>query len=131
MDICIIGLGSIGQRHLRNIHAVAAKRGVDVATDVVEPRELDYLDAATRGLVRNRFAAPDGIGHYDMIFVTNPSQLHAQTLAAVRDKADFFFVEKPVFTQALDADALAPYADERKFYVACPIRHTRVYGFLS
>ena len=66
-----------------------------------------------------------------MIFVTNPSQLHAETLAAVRDRADFFFVEKPVFTQALDDDALAPYTDERKFYVACPIRHTRVYGFLS
>lgn len=131
MDICIIGLGSIGQRHLRNIHAVAAQRGVDVATDVVEPRELDYLDEATRSLVRQRLAAPDGIGRYDMIFVTNPSQLHAETLAAVRDRADFFFVEKPVFTQALDGDALAPYADERKFYVACPIRHTRVYGFLS
>ena len=131
MDICIIGLGSIGQRHLRNIHAVAAQRGVDVATDVVEPRELNYLDAVTRALVRNRFAAPDVLGRYDMIFVTNPSQLHAETLAAVRDRADFFFVEKPVFTQALDGDALAPYADERKFYVACPIRHTRVYGFLS
>ena len=131
MDICIIGLGSIGQRHLRNIHAVAAQRGIDVATDVVEPRELDYLDAATRAFVRQRFTAPDGIGRYDMIFVTNPSQLHAETLAAVRDRADFFFVEKPVFTQALDGDALAPYADERKFYVACPIRHTRVYGFLS
>ena len=136
MDICIIGLGSIGQRHLRNIHAVAAQRGVDVATDVVEPRELDYLDAATRALVRQRFATqrfatPDALGRYDMIFVTNPSQLHAETLAAVRDKADFFFVEKPVFTKALGADALAPYADERKFYVACPIRHTRVYGFLS
>ena len=131
MTICIIGLGSIGQRHLKNIHAVAEARGVDVTTDVVEPRELDYLDAETRARVGSRFASPDEIGRYDAIFVTNPSQLHETTLAAVRDKADFFFVEKPVFTTALSAEALAPYADERKFYVACPIRHTRVYGFLS
>ena len=131
MKVCFIGLGSIGQRHLKNVHAVAAARGIDVVTDVVEPRPLDYLDAATHSLVRQRFATPAEIGRYDMIFVTNPSQLHHETLAAVKDKADFFFVEKPVFTEALAADALAPYIDERKFYVACPIRHTKVYGFLS
>ena len=59
MNICIIGLGSIGQRHLRNIHAVAKARGIEVATDVVEPRERDYLDEAARALVGARFAAPD------------------------------------------------------------------------
>ena len=116
MTVCLIGLGSIGQRHLKNVHAVAAARGID---------------EATRSLVRERFASPSELGRYDMIFVTNPSQLHHETLAAVKDKADFFFVEKPVFTEALATEALAPYADERKFYVACPIRHTKVYGFLS
>ena len=131
MNILIIGLGSIGQRHLKNIHAVAKARGIEVATDVVEPRALDYLDESTRALVGERFATPAEVGRYDMIFVTNPSQLHRETLEAVKDKAKFFFVEKPVFTEALAADALAPYADERKFYVACPIRHTKVYNFIS
>ena len=131
MKAVVIGLGSIGQRHLKNIHAVAARRGIEVVTDVVEPRELGYLDDATRSLVGNRFATADEIAGYDMVFVANPSQLHEKTLAAVRDKADFFFVEKPAFTKALGADAIAPYADERKFYVACPIRHTKVYAFLS
>ena len=131
MNICLIGLGSIGQRHLKNVHAAAAARGIDVSTDVVEPRELDYLDAETRALVRNRFATPGEIGRYDMIFVTNPSQLHEETLETVKDRASFFFVEKPLFTKALPKDALGPFADEKKFYVACPIRHTRVYGWLS
>ena len=131
MEICIIGLGSIGQRHLKNIHAVAAARGIEVTTDVVEPRQFDYLDDTTRELVTNTFCTFGEIGRYDMIFVTNPSQLHRTTLESVKDKARFFFVEKPVFTEALSVDTLAPYADERKFYVACPIRHTRVYGFLS
>ena len=130
MNICIIGLGSIGQRHLKNIHAVAKVRGVDVTTYVVEPRELSYLDEATRALVGKRFSEPADIERYDMIFVTNPSQLHYETLLAVKDKANFFFVEKPVFTKALASDALIPFADEKRFYVACPIRHTRVYGFL-
>ncbi len=131
MNVCIIGLGSIGQRHLKNLHAVAKARGLDVSTDVVEPRALDYLDEDVRALVRRRFATFAEIGRYDIVFVTNPSQLHRETLEAVRDKADFFFVEKPVFTEALDARKIAPYTDECKFYVACPIRHTRVYGFLA
>ena len=62
VEICIIGLGSIGQRHLKNIHAVAKARGIEIATDAVEPRELDYLDASTRALVRKRFATPAEIG---------------------------------------------------------------------
>ena len=131
MKAVVIGLGSIGQRHLKNIHSVAAKRGIQVVTDVVEPRALDYLDEATRSLVGNRFSSLGDIGRYDMIFIANPSQLHEETLAAVRDRADFFFVEKPVFTKALGADAAALYSDERRFYVACPIRHTKVYAFLS
>lgn len=131
MNVCFIGLGSIGQRHLKNVHAVAAVRGIELSADVVEPRPLDYLNAATRALVHGHFASLAEIGRYDMIFVTNPSQLHLETLDVVKDKAGFFFVEKPVFTVALEADALSPYSDERKFYVACPIRHTRTYGFLS
>jgi len=131
VTVCFIGLGSIGLRHLKNVHAVAEKRGIAIEIDVVEPRELDYLDVDVRALVRRRFSAVSEIGRYDLIFVTNPSQLHEETLADVREKADFFFVEKPVFTRALEGDALKPYADESRFYVACPIRHTRVYGFLA
>ena len=131
MTACFIGLGSIGQRHLKNVHAVAAMRGIAMETDVVEPRELDYLDGDVRKLVRRRFSGISEIGRYDMVFVTNHSQRHEETLAAVREKGDFFFVEKPVFTRALSENALAPYVDESKFYVACPIRHTRAYGFLS
>ena len=131
MTACFIGLGSIGQRHLKNVHAVAKARGIAMETDVVEPRELDYLDSEVRRLVCRRFSGLAEICRYDMVFVTNPSQLHEETLAAIREKGEFFFVEKPVFTRVLGEDALAPYAEEKRFYVACPIRHTRTYGFLS
>ena len=131
MDICIIGLGSIGQRHLRNIHAVAAARGIAVETDVVEPRELDYLDDETRRLVSRRFSTPEEIGEYDLVWVANPSQVHYETLKVLKDKARHFFVEKPVFTRALRDEDLAPFADETKFYVACPIRHTRVFQWMD
>ena len=59
MTACFIGLGSIGLRHLKNVHAVAEKRGIAIETDVVEPRELDYLDGEVRRLVRRRFSGID------------------------------------------------------------------------
>ena len=48
MDICILGLGSIGQRHLRNMHAVAALRGFAVATDGVEPMAFGGTSSAPK-----------------------------------------------------------------------------------
>ena len=131
MRVCIVGLGSIGQRHLRNLAYVAERRGLELTVDVVEPRELDYLGDETRRLVSRRFQAPGEIGEYDLLWVANPSQVHHETLKAVKDKARRFFVEKPVFTKALRDEDLAPFADEAKFYVACPIRHTRVFRWLD
>jgi len=131
LKICIIGLGSIGQRHLRNVDFVLKGRGLTATYDVVEPRELDYLDAETRKLVANRFATPAEIGDYDLVWITNPSQVHHETLKAVRNKARHCLVEKPVFTRALSDADLAPFADETKFYVACPMRHTRTFRWLS
>ena len=131
MKICIIGLGSIGQRHLRNIDFVLKGRGLSATFDVVEPRELDYLDAETRKLVSNRFSTPEEVGEYDLIWITNPSQIHQETLKVVKDRARHFLVEKPVFTKSLPDADLAPFADETKFYVACPIRHTRTFLWLA
>ena len=127
MKICIVGLGSIGQRHLRNIDFVLKGRGLSATFDVVEPRKLDYLDAETRGLVSRRFSTPGEIGDYDLIWITNPSQIHHETLKVVKDKARHFLVEKPVFTTALSTTDLLPFSDERKFYVACPPRHTKTF----
>lgn len=131
MKVCIVGLGSIGQRHLRNLAVVAGRRGLEMSVDVVEPRELDYLDAETRRLVSRRFSTLEEIGEYDLVWVANPSQVHHETLMALKDKARRFFVEKPVFTKALRDEDLAPFADEAKFYVACPMRHTRVFLWLA
>ena len=131
LKICIIGLGSIGQRHLRNVAYVLKGRGLDAEFDVVEPRELDYLDDETRALVAHRFPTPEEIGEYDLVWITNPSQIHHETLKAVKDRARRFLVEKPVFTKALSDADLAPFADVAKFYVACPIRHTRTFLWLA
>ena len=131
LRICIIGLGSIGQRHLRNIDFVLRGRGLSATFDVVEPRELDYLDESTRKLVANRFSKPEEIGEYDLVWITNPSQIHLETLRAVEGKAKRFFVEKPVFVKSVPDSGLGALADELRYTVACPMRHTKPFAWLA
>ena len=131
MKICIIGLGSIGQRHLRNVDFVLKGRGLSATFDVVEQRELDYLDAETRSLVARRFPSPAEIGEYDLAWITNPSQVHLETLRTVEGRAKHVFVEKPVFVKSVPDGELGVLADESRFTVACPMRHTRPFAWLA
>lgn len=124
---CFVGLGSIGKRHLGNLNAVAAACGLKISVDALRHKGAAPLDAPTATLIRNEYAQPAELEHYDLMFICNPSQLHYETLCALKDKADHFFVEKPVFTQSLPSGLLAEFADESKFYVACPLRHTRTF----
>ena len=129
MKALVIGLGSIGRRHVKNLRLAAAARGIDVRIDALR-HSPSPLPNDVGGLIDEQVLAAEDLGHYDLAFVCNPSQLHCETLRKLADKADFFFVEKPVFTSALPEGELGGLADEKKYYVACPLRHTRVFAAL-
>jgi len=131
LTACFVGLGSIGKRHLRNLHAVACERGLALAVDALRHAGASPLDAETASLIRREYASADELGHYDLIFICNPSQLHYETLTRLKDKAEHFFIEKPFVTKPLTDAELAPFLDDRKFYVACPLRHTLAFSELE
>ena len=120
MEVLFVGLGSIGTRHLKNLAAVARKKGVPLAVDALRSGAR-ALPAETQALLRREYAAQDEIGHYDAAFITNPTSLHFETLRMLRGKADALFIEKPIFAQtgAALAACLLP---EQKAYVAAPMR---------
>ena len=79
-----VGLGSIGTRHLKNLHNLCTDRGWTLQADalrsdlhrplrdgVVELLHAQYTDLA---------AAP---ARYDMVFITNPTSLHVEALQDV------------------------------------------------
>ncbi len=122
MKALFVGLGSIGQRHLRNIVrvkkddieilAVRTKRSVPVLnedmkvvpgaslTDTYAITEFDDLDLA---LAQNP----------DVVFVTNPSSLHLSTAAAAIRAGCDVFLEKPLSDDDTGVDDLIKLADER------------------
>lgn len=118
--VLFTGLGSIGTRHLKNLHAVAAQRGLAVEAWALRSSARP-LPPETRSLLAGELADPADLDRYDAAFVTNPTSLHFETLRLLRGKADALFIEKPIFdtTEKQLADCLAP---GQKAYVAAPMR---------
>lgn len=125
-----VGLGSIGHRHLKNLSAALEKRGLRLRADALR-HAGGTLSEDIAGLVRRQYVRVGDLGHYDLAFICNPSQLHYRTMMDLAGKADRYFIEKPVFTDPLEETALADFADEHRYYVACPLRHTSVFGALK
>ena len=121
MEVLFVGLGSIGTRHLRNLFEVAKEKGIDVQADALRS-SMRPLAGDVEGLLRAQYVSYDQLGHYDAAFITNPTHLHAHTLAELAGKVDCFFIEKPIFEgTGYDLAQLGLGADQ-KAYVAAPMR---------
>ena len=121
MEVLFVGLGSIGTRHLRNLFAVAKEKGVQVQADALRS-SMRPLAEDVEGLLRAQYVSYDQLGHYDAAFITNPTHLHAHTLAELAGRVDCFFIEKPIFEgTGYDLAQLGLGADQ-KAYVAAPMR---------
>lgn len=121
-----IGLGSIGSRHLKNLHTICAKRGITLAADALRSSLNRPLRPGVAELLRAQFTAlddPAAREHYDLAFITNPTSLHAEALQSLRGRAGALFIEKPIFSAdqaGLDPAALLD--PGQKAYVAAPMR---------
>lgn len=130
LKVCFVGLGSIGKRHLRNLVTVAKERGLELSIDALR-HAPSPLGTDICALIDKEYYSVADLPNYDIIFICNPSQKHYETVLALNEKAKCFFIEKPIFTKPLTDEELAPFTDERKYYVACPLRHTKVYAALQ
>ena len=121
MEVLFVGLGSIGTRHLRNLFQVAKEKGIEVQADALRSSMRPLAEDVER-LLRAQYVSYDQLGHYDAAFITNPTHLHAHTLAELAGKVDCFFIEKPIFEGTgydLEQLGLGP---NQKAYVAAPMR---------
>lgn len=126
MKFCFIGLGSIGKRHLYNLMQVLERRGIEYQIDALRSRrkalELKWNDA----ICQHYYCIDSLPDDYDVIFITNPTSLHYDTLMKVIEKTKHLFIEKPVFDHVnYDMNAL-PLKKGNIYYVACPLRHKAI-----
>lgn len=117
-----VGLGSIGTRHLKNLAALCQTRGLALQADAWRSDLARPLRPGVQELLHAQFTDPAQMAaRYDLVFITNPTALHAQALTAVGGRAGALFIEKPIF----DDPALDPAAfldPGQKACVAAPMR---------
>jgi predicted dehydrogenase len=115
MRALFIGLGSIGQRHLRNLLSLAPTAKVSALRHSRTVPVLSENNQVVQGA--------DIVRHYgitefdslevslstrpDLIFITNPSNLHCEMATLALDTQAFIFIEKPLSNDWRGVEQLA------------------------
>lgn len=128
----MVGFGSIGKRHLGNIERVLKERGIGFSVDLIRRKDSPPLDGSQARIISRIYDEGGSIpDDYDVVFITNPTHLHYDTIKNFSVKTRHMFIEKPVFDRTerdLSELALDP---QGIYYVACPLRYTEVIQFVK
>ena len=125
--IAMVGLGSIGKRHLVNIDKVLKSRSIHYSIDLIRRAGSGALDKDLYNIISTVYTEYQDVpDDYDIIFITNPTHLHFDTIRKFVGKTKNMFIEKPVFDRVpLDVTDL-DLGIGGIYYVACPLRYTEV-----
>lgn len=131
MKVCFVGVGSMAKRHIRNLDTLCKKQGIKLSIDALRRNTSNTSDLPEA--IDNVYTSVDSLPmDYDVIFLTNPTEYHADMLIALHEHARHFFIEKPV-TSLGTIDKLNdfPFREESVYYVACPLRYTNVIQYIK
>lgn len=131
MKICIVGLGSIGNKHLHNICKVLEEKGTPYSIDALrsQARKLNYEKIE---LINQEY---DDIAKlprdYDIIFITNPTSKHFETIQQLTNNTKHMFIEKPLFEELKSDLKNLLLHKSNIYYVACPLRHKAIMKYVK
>lgn len=126
MKICIVGLGSIGRKHLLNIQKVLNKRNESFVIDALRS-SCKQIQSELKGIIRKEyFEINDLPDDYDIAFITNPTNMHYIMIQHLSKKAKHLFIEKPLFDKVNYDIAALKLTGNGIYYVACPLRHKEI-----
>lgn len=130
MKVCFVGIGSIAQRHVKNLRDICSQHKITLTVDAL--RREDSLNTLENLFDHIYYSSSNLSRDYDAVFITNPTQFHLQTLGNLYHNSNNFFIEKPVatFQQKNEIEMYAA-LQEKICYVACPLRFTSVISYLK
>ena len=132
--IAFVGLGSIATRHLKNVHAYLASQGDSCKVDLYRSSLGRPMAEELRPFVANSFLYANEIPAervYDVVFVTNPTSMHYETITRFANHTDAFFIEKPVFDSTKVDEHIFKMIEDKESYVACPLRYNPVLQYVK
>jgi predicted dehydrogenase len=129
---CFVGVGSIAKRHIKNLYEICNEQKIGVKIDALRSgnKKLpEDIETYISNIYYNETELP---AYYDVIFITNPTDYHIDTLKKVHNKARHFFIEKPITSyKKLESVHEISYREDSVYYVACPLRYTNVIQYLK
>ncbi len=130
--IAIVGFGSIGERHSLNINRVLKEKNYSFSIDLIRSKKVKGSGEVLFPLINNiYYSFEDAPNDYDVIFVTNPTHLHYDTIKHCVPKTQHMFIEKPVFNITNLSVKELKLKEDGIYYVACPLRYTNVIQYLK
>ena len=124
MRVLFAGLGSIGQRHLRNLLALVGpglriaafrtRRQPAVVSERLELHSTEQLEAKYDIQVFEQLE--DALASFKprLIFICNPTSLHIETALVAARAGVNLFIEKPLGADLAGADELARVVEEKQ-----------------
>lgn len=126
INICFIGLGSIGKRHIKNLCMELEQRKEEYAIDAIRHGDSELPDDI-KALIRYQYKSlTEANKQYDMIFVTNPTVNHFDTIVDAAQYSKNLFIEKPVFSNYISDISKINLKSDGVYYIACPMRYNPV-----
>ncbi|MER2173172.1 MAG: Gfo/Idh/MocA family oxidoreductase [Carnobacterium sp.] len=117
MKVIFFGLGSIGQKHYQNLKIICKERDIPLEVSAYRSRKAEYETPSNISMIYDTNEIED---NYDIAFITNPTALHLETIQMVKNKAKYFFVEKPIFEKTYDVASFTE--NQEAYYIAAPLR---------
>ncbi|MDP3735422.1 MAG: Gfo/Idh/MocA family oxidoreductase [bacterium] len=109
MRFLFLGLGSIGERHVRNLYALGYRDFVAYRTsERVASAEIECGVRRVRSLEDGFSVRPDAV------FITNPTVFHARDTLAALAEGGHVFVEKPLAASAEHVEEIFAAAEAKK-----------------
>jgi len=131
LKVLFVGIGSIAKRHISNLIYVCSQRGIDVEINALR-HCYAASDSHIEGINHTYHNVNDITSDYDVIFITNPTEYHIDSLRELHCKSNHFFIEKPIVSMPrLDEAKNFDYRNESVYYVACPLRYTGVLQYVK
>lgn len=122
MKSLVIGLGSIGKRHLENLLEVFPKshvRGLDINAEIVKK-------VCTQVGIKGYINIEDALcWSPELVYVCAPTHLHVHVIKDFINTGASLFVEKPVANTVDSVFPLINLLDKKKvlFWAACNLRY--------
>lgn len=129
LKLCFVGIGSIASRHIKNLKIICRQREIELSIDAFRHSKTNTVDERFNHSYYCIENIPDD---YDAIFITNPTEMHLESLKVFHNKGKHFFIEKPVvsYTQ-IEAARQFKRRKESIYYIACPLRYNAVIQYIK